>query len=160
MNQGTVLNTERGIDKMSQWFDGFISSVITDQIMLETQSAPKNKREMYNTLISGNEAEIHNMGRVSASLYFIKMIVTSYIEEIITSKVKIQKLALNVSDSKILSWAEVADDDDESVDKLMLCEAKVNALCFQYGFHITTTVVEECDGMQAPKHYNTVDLQA
>jgi len=160
MHQGTILSPQTGIDKMSKWFDEFIASIITDQMMIETQSAPQIKSKMYDTLVNGSEAEIHHMGRVSTSLYFIKMIVTSYINEIISSKVKVKKLALNVSDSKILSWAEVDDDDDVSVNKLMLCEAKTNALCFKYGFHITTTVVEECDGMLVPKHYNTVDLHS
>ncbi len=145
-------------DKMSEWFSTLIATIRTDQLMLETNVANQDKVKMYNTFINGSEADMFQLGRMTTSTYFIKELLNTYLKEVITSGAKLNKLAFVLSDSKILAWAVVNDDDDESIDKLLISEAKTNAIGYKYGFHISTTVVENCDNLNVPKHYNFFDL--
>ena len=63
-------------------------------------------------------------------------------------------MALDLSDSKILAWVELFDDDEESEDNLIISEAKVNAEFEKFGFKISTTYVEVCDKLNVPPHYS------
>ena len=84
---------------------------------------------------------------------FVKGMVNEFVCELINRKRFPSKLAMELSDYKVLVWAEIKDDDEETEDALIMSEAKVNAGCFKYGFHISTTIVEEGDKLIIPAHY-------
>ena len=94
--------------------------------------------------------------REESSKYFITRIVQEYISELNNRKAKPVSLALQLSDSKILVWAVIKDDDESCEDKIFLAEAVVNSRFYQYGFYISTTLVEEYDSCQIPNHFTVV----
>jgi hypothetical protein len=68
-------------------------------------------------------------------------------------KAKPVSLALQLSESKLLVWAVIKDDDELCENQLFLAEAAVNSRFYQYGFHISTTLVEESDSCKIPNHF-------
>ena len=68
------------------------------------------------------------------------------------------KIAFDLSRSKILVWAEVGDDDENTINQLILAEAKTNADCYNNDFKIATTVVEQGENVEVPPHYKSVNL--
>jgi hypothetical protein len=145
-------------DRMKEWFNQVISSLEADQFILETNTASEEKKRLYNTLINGIESELNHMVRINSSMFFIKNAMNDYMKNIKERNTKLRKLAFNLTDAKILVWAEIIDDDEESIKSLILSEAKTNANFSKYGFHISSTVVEESDNLSVPSHYKEVNL--
>jgi len=145
-------------NNVQQWFDEMVTNLRYDQTLLEIDVLEENKKSIYNTLISGNQDMISHLGRQASTAYFISKIVSDYFKELVKTKSKPKKIALELSDSKILVWAEVSEDDEVMEDGLILTEAKINAEYSKYGFHISSTIVEDCDGLPIPSHYKSVPI--
>ena len=143
---------------VEQWFDEMVANLRYDQVLLENEIIGENKKKIYDTLISGNQDGIHHLARQASSAFFISNIVANYFKELVKTESKPKKLALELSDSKILVWAEVIEDDEVMENGLILTEAKINAEFSQYGFHISSTIVEDSDGLEVPSHYKNVSI--
>ena len=143
-------------EKTKVWFDKLIGSIRADQIMLETNTASPEKTKMYNSLILGQDEETFKMSRASSTMYFIKNMILDYLNAFKEYNSRPLKLAVELSDAKILVWAEIKDNDDETEDTLLLAEAKTNAKYSEFGFHISSTIVEECDKTSIPSHYQNI----
>lgn len=144
--------------KVKSWFDELVEQIRVDQLMIETETAPKDKQRMYKSLILGQETEVVAMSRASSSMYFIKNLLLDYINELNNYKNKPLNLALDLSDAKVLVWAEIEDGDEDTEDALILSEAKANAKYSIYGFHVSSTIVEKGDSMSIPPHYHKVSI--
>src|SRR5690606_7699731 len=70
------------------------------------------------------------------------------------------KIALELSQSKVLVWAQIPKDDEKTEDSLILSEAAVNAIYSSFGFNIYSTIVEDCDELSVPPHYKEVHIKA
>jgi hypothetical protein len=139
-----------------EWFSDLIGQLGVDHMLLEAGVASKETKQMYDTLIFGKESEIFASGRIQSSMYFIKGLLKEYFDSLAEFKTKPRKLGLELSDAKILVWAEINDDDEEAEDALILSEAKANAKYHDYGFHISSTIVETSDKLPVPSHYTSV----
>lgn len=139
------------------WFDEFVASIRADQIQLETFIATKEKKEFYDLMISGSQNEIMHLARNASSIQFIKNIIFEYIHELNVRQCKPTKLAFNLSDAKVLVWAEIEDNDENTEDNLLLAEAKVNADYYKFGFHISSTILENSDHYPVPSQYKPVN---
>lgn len=140
------------------WFDNMVSNLKYDKVLLDNDILEDEKKEVYNAMISGNQELISHLGRQSSSAYFIVNMVGKYLKELIKSESKPSKIALELSDSKILVWAEIIEDDEKMENALILSEAKINAEYSKYGFYISSTIVEDCDGLTVPEHYKNVAI--
>lgn len=138
---------------MEDWFNDLIAQITTDKLLLETHTASKEKVKLYNTLMSGNELEMSKLTRSMTTMYFLKNLLVDYVQSINESEAKPLHLALDLSDSKILVWAEIEDDDIVSENNLILTEAKLNAKYSEFGFYISSTIVERSDSTAIPPHY-------
>lgn len=142
-------------NKLGEWFENFISNVNTDRLMIETNTAPEHKISMYNDLADGRFDKILSDMRNTSSMYFIKELIWEYVSELKARKVSTTQLAFDLSDAKVLVWAEINDGDEESEDGLILAEAKINANFSNNGFHISSTIVEKEDNISVPPHYSS-----
>jgi hypothetical protein len=102
---------------------------------------------------------LRESGEKISSAFFIKNLIDSYFIELIESNAKPNKIALELSDSKVLLWAEIANNDEPTEDALIMSAAKVNHKFSRYGFHISSTIVDEEDQLNIPKHYKEVSFQ-
>ncbi len=140
------------------WFDSMVANLRYDQTLFENEILEGNKKKVYDAMISGDEDFIHNYARQTSSTFFITNMVEAYFKELIKTKAKPSKIALELSNSKILVWAEIVEDDELMEDALILAEAKINAFFSKYGFHISSTIVDDSDSLEVPEHYRNVAI--
>ena len=151
--------SDKQIDDTQLWFDEMVSNIRYDQLLMEVDLLEKHKKEVYDAMISGNHDFMHDYARKTSSAFFIKNLIDSYFIELIDRKKTPNRLALELSNSKILVWAEIKNDDEETEDALILAAAKVNNAFSKYGFHLSSTIVEEDDMMEVPSHYKEVAVK-
>lgn len=135
------------------WFDKVVGDLRTDQLCLETGIADQESRTVYKALITGEETSLHSMLRSSSSFYFTKSILIEYLKNLEIKKDEPFKLSFDYTDAKVLVWAEIEDDDEVMEDRLIIAQAKTNAKFYEYGFSISTTIVEKGDRITKPPHY-------
>lgn len=144
-------------NKRSQWFDDYIASLRTDQLMLEKNVASKQKAELYDDLITGNVRKLFSDFRDVSFKFYVEQLVNVYVKELKNRSVKLNKLSFDLRDSRILVWAEIKQDDDNSENGLILSEGKVNFEFQKEGLHLSTTIIEDCDNVLAPPHYVSLE---
>lgn len=142
-------------DLVESWFDEFVGTIRAEQLQLQTSVASQEKKDFWSLMISGNQNEILHQGRTATSIHFIQSIILEFLRELNERGCKPLKLAFDLSDAKILVWAVINDDDELTEDKLLLSEAKVNAHYYKYGFHISSTILENSDHYPIPSHYKS-----
>lgn len=142
-----------------KWFEDMISNLRVDQLLMQTETIDKDRGDMYRAMMEKNDNKVHLYAREASSMYFISNLVSSYLHEVIERKIALNKLALVLLNSKILVWAEIKDDDEDSEDSLILSAAKVNHEFCQYGFHLSYTIVDESDNIDIPEHYKEVSIK-
>ncbi|MEJ0105202.1 MAG: hypothetical protein WDO19_22755 [Bacteroidota bacterium] len=89
-------------------------------------------------------------------MYYIANIINDYLKELKSYNSNPLKLAMGLSDSKILVWSVIKDNDDDTEDALLLAEAKVNGKYHQHGFYLNSTIIEESDKLPTPPHYQSI----
>lgn len=152
------LSSEKSNDVIKAWFDKFLSSISVDRMLMETNTASPETDKIYKDLIYERYDEIHSMARTTSSFYFINKLVIDYLIELKSFRAIPQKLALDVSDAKILVWAQIKDNDDLTEDALILSEARANSKYSDNGFYVSSTIVEESDSLEVPPHYHEIKI--
>jgi hypothetical protein len=145
-NQSTIDN----------WFTSIIEQIKVDHMMISEKVAPTEKQEFYSALINGNEGDVLYKMRGDSSRYFIERILKEYLNEINKLGKPPIKLAFGLSDSKLLVWSEIEDNDEVTEDALLIAEAKVNGKYYSKGFYINSTIIEQSDNVPVPPHYQTI----
>ncbi|HQW96444.1 MAG TPA: hypothetical protein PLU58_11605 [Saprospiraceae bacterium] len=138
------------------FFNKLISAFQADHFMIKEDIAHEHTKKMYHDLIHGNELELARRAREQSTMTYITNILTDYLSEVASFKNKPQGLHFGLSDSKILVWAIVKDDDEETEDNLLMAEAKVNSTYYNHGFYLTSTILEESDKIPPPPHYSEI----
>jgi hypothetical protein len=138
------------------WFDEMVSKLRVDQLLLQADVLERHKKEVYEAMINGDHDFMHKYARKASSAFFIKNLIDSYFIQLGERKARPNRVALELSNSKVLVWAEINNDDELTEDALILSAAKVNFEFSKYGFHISSTIVEVGDSLNVPKHYKEV----
>lgn len=134
------------------WFDEFIATIRTHQLQLETNTAPDGLKQVYDVVIHGSDNQLAELSKMSANRHFTKKLIVEYLKEV-GNKLPI-KLAFDLDDSEVLVWAEIPNDNEGMENFLLLAEASVNAKYHQFGYDLTSTIVEERDNLSIPNHYS------
>jgi hypothetical protein len=159
----TSENIDNNVSKKNShdaWFDDFVGTIRLDEQLLKNDLINPEKKQLYNKLFEGNVESLIVDARKMSTQYFIRSLINEYIKELSHLKHNPKKLGLELSNSKVLVWAEIYDNDDETEKALILAQAKVNAQYTKFGFAITSTIVEECDQLTVPSHYHNVAIPA
>ena len=145
---------ERSTDnEISAWFEKTIQTLRTDEMMLELGIATQEKKDMYSRFFKGNPDELMSETRTTSTKHFIKKLLIDYLTFVLKAEIKPIKLYADFNASQVLIWAEIEDNDEATEYALYKAEGQANALNYDYGFHISSTIVEKCDCLQTPKHY-------
>lgn len=151
------LHDEQKHDAINNWFSDFIDNIKTDHFLLSQNVATEEKHSLYNDLIFGDGNYAILKMRETSSIHFIGNIIKDYLKELKETYKKMPlKLALGISDSKILVWSEINDNDEATEDALLLAEAKVNGKYYQHGFYLNSTIIEKSDNLEVPPHYQKI----
>ena len=137
------------------WFDDLVSTLRAHELELETDTASKPVRELYDRLIFGNASETFYATKATSAQYFVSRIILDY-AKIALDLIGVNRLAFDHNDSEVLVWAEIPDDRDDLEKALIMAEAKINAKYHEFGFDMNTTIVEESDSLSTPNHYRIV----
>lgn len=148
--------SEVSTDILDQWFSNMIDHLRVDHFMLQTHSATKEKEDFYRAFVHNDTNKIFSGMRSDSSQFFISSLVVDYLNELKSAGKNPLKLALGISDSKILVWSEIEDNDEEMEDLLLLTEAKVNGKYHPKGFYVNSTIIEQSDKLPIPPHYQTI----
>jgi len=151
-------SSELNNETMSKWFDNFISHISVDKMMMETDTAPNETKQFYTNAFMEDYHSMSKSVRDQSTKYFIIKLVEYYVEQLKSFEISPQKLAFDFSDAKILVWAQIANEDDKSENALILSEARANRKYSETGFYISSTIVEECDNLEIPSHYNELKI--
>ena len=146
-------STDGNMNNISSWFDHFVASIRADELLLETGLADEDKRGFWKPLIEADMMEIGIRSREVGSKLIITKLLSNYITGITKRGVDLCSLSLQLSNSSILVWAVVNDDDEKSMNQLFLQEAETNATFSEYGFHISTTIMEKSDNYSVPNQF-------
>ena len=144
-------DSEAGFVINHNWFDEFIATIRTHQLQLETNTADNELQNFYKAVFSGNSNQLAKLSKDTANQHFVKALVLEYLQEIQQSMPN--KLAFDMNDNEVLVWAEIGDNNEELEDRLILAEAKVNAKYHQFGYDITSMLIEVSDRLSIPGHY-------
>lgn len=138
-------------DATEQWFDELVSTLRTHQLMIETQTADGDTKKVYDILMGGNTLEVAHLSRTLSQRQIIGGILWDYLKVIKDNKPS--KLAFDYNDSEVLVWAEIDENNEQLEKQLYLAEAQINAKYHQYGFDMTSMIVENTDNITTPNHY-------
>lgn len=141
---------------INTWFEHIIDDIRADHLMYTSGAVTKEKKEFYDGLILGKNEALFTDIRQSSSKYFISSIVKDYLQELKNHNSSPLHLAMALSDSKILVWAVIRDNDELTEDALLISEAKVNGKYYEKGFYLNSTIVEESDKLSTPPHYQNI----
>jgi len=160
--QETSANTNPNIENINinNFFDNMVGKLRYDEQMFVNDIMPQQDKSFYSCMIDGNVESISFQMRETTSQYFIINLIGDYMKNLLASKKSPKKIAFELSDSNVLVWAEIYSDDEEMENALILSQAKANAKFSKFGFHVSTTIVEESDGLEVPSHYKTIPVSA
>lgn len=156
MNEQLKTISGNETEKMDTWFNNLISSIEMDKFLMKEDLASVETKAFYTALMTDNVSEVLRQTRELSTMYFIEKMIVDFLKEIKTRGVEYKNLALDLGNSKVLAWIELKQDDEESEDKLIMAEAKVNAKYLEEGFHVSTSIVEEHDNIPVPSHYHII----
>lgn len=146
------------VNTPNNWFDEMVANLRYDEQLFNNDIMEKEQKQFYQSMIDGNTEDIVSTVREKSSSYFIGRLVNDYFKELISSKKHPKKLAIELSDSKILIWAEIFSNDEEMENALILSQAKTNAIYSKFGFHVSSTIVDDCDNFEVPSHYKNIPI--
>ena len=153
----TAQSTEHQLnDQMRARFDNFMNHLRVDRMSLETNIATTEKQDFYQRVATANDTDLALTSRIQSSRHFLSRLILEYIAELKQRLVEPRQLAMDFSDASVLVWAEIEDDDELMEDQLRLAQAKINAHYSQYGFYLSSTIVETSDCMGIPSHYQSI----
>lgn len=135
----------------NDWFDGIVARTRELQAMFAANTIPNDVKKVINTFIVGDGNQIAFQGKVMSQQHFVQHIISDYVQLIQENK-PIQ-MAFSFTDNEVLVWAEIKDNDWDTEKALILAAAKINFKYHNYGYDMTTVLVEECDELPIPNHY-------
>lgn len=150
------INADFNQDELDNWFESFIDDIKTDHMILSSGVADEEKKNLYKAIMNNDGLELAKTSRKLSTMVFIKALVQEYMKELSKQKTLPLKLALGLSDSKILVWSEIEDDNEEMEEALLIAEARVNGKYYNQGFYINSTIIEASDNLNVPPHYQKI----
>lgn len=143
-------------NEMNVWFDALIASIKADKLLLETDTAGKDKKELYTHLIKGDtDPAVRKINQTITQTYVSRM-ATNFLNEISKRQTKPVSLSIALSGTVLHIWAVINDDDEKAESDIYLAEAKVNAEYNSYGYGIDTVILEASDNYPIPPHYQKI----
>lgn len=158
MQNNVLTSKTTSVNDASKWFDEMVMNLRFDEQLFHNDIMDAEKKAIYNKMIDGNAETISVMAREMSTTYFISNLLNDYVAELLKSKKLPKQLGLEMSESKILVWAEIYNDDEETENALILSQAKLNSKYSTFGFYISSTIIEERDSLNVPSHYTKVAI--
>lgn len=152
MESQTSKSTDNKIKARDMWFEHVIEELRRDQQALNLGIASEEKERMYDQIIN-NSDELMNDAKNKFTEQLLRKAIIAYAKEISIIENKPIKLALDHSDTKLLVFAIINDEDEKAENGLLCAAAEINHKFRDYGIHVSTTIIEESDNYPIPQQY-------
>ncbi len=139
-------------EKIDSFFEKLKHLINVHHMELSKGVATAEVIELYTPLITGDTNTSLRRQKINADQNLSIITTTKFIAELFHQDPILSKLAINITNGKILVWAEVKDEDYSSLQKVLKAASIVNSRD-NYGFTIRPTVVEDTDEIEIPPHY-------
>ena len=110
------------IAEKTVWFDDFLeninSTIRTHQLQIETGTANKEIKSLYESLKNGDIIELAKLNKETADKLFIQEILKCYLINLEELEIKTNIIAFDVSDFELLVWAQINQNDDAMENNL------------------------------------------
>lgn len=150
--------TEGNSTKIDTWFNDFIEKLEATQFLLKQDMVTPETKEFWNAVMDDNVDEVLRYSDLHVKMHFIKKMTLELLMLLYKEKLPINKIALDVEKSKVLTWVELKNDDEPTEDRFIMLEAEINSRYAKDGYYISSTIVEERDNLRVPSHYNSIEI--
>ncbi len=156
-----MVETEEKIENRSvedvrakEFFSDLVTRLNVAEFLYNTKGMGQKEYDMWTSAINKNWGPMMESGRVSSNLYCIQKAFGEFMIALKNeTNVKMRKLAVETTGSKLLIWAEVDDDDRESTRSILYADSVANLNVEKLGYSVSATVVEKSDCIPVPSHY-------
>lgn len=141
-------------EKAHEFFSDMVTKLNVTEFLYNNKGLSDQEYRMWTAAINKNLEPMMLANRVATNVACANKAFEEFMLALRAEKdVKLRKLAVDISRSKLLVWAEVEDDDDSSMRSVLYADSVANLKMEDLGFSVSATVVEKSDCVPVPSHY-------
>ena len=143
--------------KAHEFFSDLVTKLNVTEFLYNIKGMSEKEYQMWNAAINKDLVPMMMRSRVDTNIICIRKAFDEFMLALRSEKdVTLRKLAVDMSRNKLFVWAEVNDDDEQSLRSILYADSVANLKIEELGCYITATVVEKSDNVPVPSHYITV----
>ncbi|MGB0929957.1 MAG: hypothetical protein ACPGVB_04230 [Chitinophagales bacterium] len=154
-NSAETIPIKQTSNHQSKWFDDFIATIKSHELMLETDTASKELKDLYNAVFADDAMKVAVLSREISTMSIVKILVIEYLSHLGEATNKAISVSFSFSAERILVWVVIPNDREDVEDEFWIAQMKVNGEHGDKGVFISATIMEERDNVSLPSHYHT-----
>jgi hypothetical protein len=150
-----VESTTDSADKRThEFFSDIVTKLNVTEFLYNIKGLSEREYQMWSAAINKNLEPMMFSSRIATNVMCANKAFEQFMLALRMEKnVKLRKLAVDISRSKLFVWAEVEDDDETSMRSILYADSVANLKMEDLGFSVSATVVEKSDCVPVPSHY-------
>ena len=137
-----------------EFFSDIVTKLNVTEFLYNIKGMSEREYQMWSAAINKNLEPMMLSSRIATNVMCANKAFEQFMLALRMEKnVKLRKLAVDISKSKLFVWAEVEDDDDASMRSILYADSVANLKMEDLGFSVSATVVEKSDCVPVPSHY-------
>lgn len=140
-------------EQIRNFFSFFKHLVNTDQVMMETKSAPEDLTNNYNQAIMGNFDGFMEQARTNSTKHLIGKLFLRFITHVEKLEHKPLHVYISLCESGLDIWFVVNEDDELVTRSLILLEAQINQEYERLGLRISALYFDKGDRVDLPPNF-------
>ena len=147
--------TDSVADKRAQeFFSDLVTKLNVTEFLYNIKGMSEREYQMWSAAINKNLEPMMLSSRIATNVMCANKAFEQFMLALRMEKnVRLRKLAVDISRSKLFVWAEVDDDDEASMRSILYADSVANLKMEDLGFSVSATVVEKSDCVPVPSHY-------
>ncbi len=147
-------------DEIHAMFDKLAEELEEDRVAMVTGIASEEKVTFFERMIRGDDTGLAKSIRDQSTVAIITNLIGDYVNFLSELESAPSIVAFQFGHSIGNIWLEVDDDDDELIHQLILLEAKINSKYRkEFGYALSSMIVEKSDGIDIPSNYSKFPLK-
>lgn len=159
--QGHSTITPPAVSHYDQIIDEIASYIKGEELEIQSGIAPIQKQQIWENLFKGNflplikstQNQNNEMLGIQITISFLKKLTLEH-------KAVPLKLALSQKNNKIYVWAEIADNDEKTMDAILASIIDANYENMDGGITLSPMIVEQKEAIPVPPQYKMFSVNA
>lgn len=149
--------TEQTTTKTGTLFKSLVDSLEISKYLYENDMSPPKEKALIDAILEQNVNQQLSIIRGSTTEGCAALAYAEFIKEFgRRSKRPPEKLAVEMTGSKLLIWAEIKEGDEDLLDALLLADARTTTTMQEHSYATSIIVVDSEDHIDVPNHYQVV----